>query len=172
MTVDLLEMRKVLEIKTEVIDAQGDLKGKKLLLQEIDVDPLSNKLRHADFIFVDERHEIEHEVPLRMIGESAAAKSKVGVVDFACRELTIKALPQNLPAHIDVDVSALEEIGSHVLVKDILCPKNVEILNSPDDVIVSIVSQVEETEGEVGEIDFDAIQVKDKGKKQKEEEEG
>ena len=118
---------------------------------------------------MDETHEVEHEVPLKIVGESPAAKLKNGVVDFACRELSIKAFPQNLPSHIDIDISGLDEIGSHVLVKDIICPKNVTVLNVPDDVVVSIINQVEEVEGEIENIDFDAIQVKDKGKKPKEE---
>ena len=170
--IDAKEFKKVLNSEDPVVDACGEINGKKLLIQEISRDILSRDPVHIDFLFVDERHEVEHGVPVELLGEAPAVKEKDGVIDFVKREINIKSLPQNIPQHIAVDMSVLAEIGDRITIADLVVSKDIVILDSEEDVVVSIVAQAEEIEEEpAGEIDFDAIAVEEKGKKPKEDEE-
>ncbi len=54
------------------------------------------------------------------------------------RALEIEALPANLPPHIDVDLSRLQEIGDQIQVRDLSLPQGVKVLADPDEVIVKL----------------------------------
>ena len=140
------------------------------MIQDIKRDVISRTPIHIDFLFVDEKHEVEHEVPIELVGEAPAVKEKDGVLDFTKREIKIKALPQNIPPHITVDISGMLEIGNRLTIKDIEIPKNVSVLDDINETVISIVAQAEDVPEEVGEIDFDSIKVEEKGKKPEEEE--
>ena len=51
-------------------------------------------------------------------------------------ELEVKALPQNLPHEIKVDISGLKNFQDGILVKDLVVPKEVKILKEPDETVV------------------------------------
>ena len=123
------ELKKVLNSENPVVDAIGEINGKKLLVQDIARDVISRTPIHVDFLFVDEKHEVEHEVPVELVGEAPAVKEKDGVLDFAKREIKIKALPQNIPLHITVDISGMLEIGDRLTIKEITIPKDVSVLD-------------------------------------------
>ena len=53
--IDAKEFKKVLNSEDPVVDACGEINGKKLLIQEISRDILSRDPVHIDFLFVDEQ---------------------------------------------------------------------------------------------------------------------
>ncbi len=168
-SVSTKSLKKILSTEQVVITADGDLSGKQVMLQDIAVDPLSGTPIHADFLFVDTKHEVEHEVPVYIIGEAPSVKKQDGQMIVTLDKVTIRALPQDIPGHVDADVSSLEHIGAHLTAADLPLPASVILVTNPQEIVVSIVEQSQEEEKETtDETYMDTIEVA--GKKEKKQE--
>lgn len=125
-----------------------EIDGKKtnVLIHDIVRDPLNERILHIDFYQVRMDEKIEAKVALVFSGESAAVKSEGGVLVKNIQEIEVKALPGNLPHHLDVDISALKTFEDHILIKNLLVPSGVEILAEPDEIVASVVPPRSEEE--------------------------
>ncbi len=111
-------------------------KGKiPVLFHAIDFDPVTDRMTHVDFYAVDMKKEVEAEVHVRLEGESPAVKDLGAILVTALHEVTVKALPANLPHDLPVDLSKLTEMGGTLTVADIVVPEGVTILNNADEVV-------------------------------------
>jgi len=109
-----------------------------VLIHDIQLDPLSGRPIHIDFYQPNLKEEVEITVPLIIEGESPAVKSLGGTLMKNISEIEVKALPQNLPKEIRVDVSNLANLEDNILVKDLNIPENVEILKEPDEIVITV----------------------------------
>lgn len=117
-----------------------------VLINHIQIDPVSRSVLHVDFHTVSMDEKVTTSVPVVLHGESIGVKEG-GTLDHIHRELTIQALPDKIPPHIDIDISALA-IGDSVKIGDISIP-DVAIEGPADDPIVMIrVSHVHEVPSE------------------------
>jgi uncharacterized protein (DUF2267 family) len=62
----------------------------------------------------------------------------IRIKQLSISELEIKALPQNLPHEIKVSIDGLNTFQDHILVKDLVLPKEVKIIAKPDEIVVSV----------------------------------
>ncbi len=76
-----------------------------VLVQEVDLDPLTYLPRHIDFYAITKGEKVEVAVPLVFVGESAAVKGGANLIKVL-RELEVKADPMNLPASFEVESRA------------------------------------------------------------------
>lgn len=151
------ELIRVLSSDEVVIETEGSLSGKQVLVHSIDKHPLSGEPIHVDFLFVDKNQKVQHEVVLEIIGESDAVKALGGQMIIVSDKVVIESLPQDIPSHIDVNISTLENIGSHITAGNIILPNNVILITNPDEILVSIVEQGQEEE--YNERNIDEIEV-------------
>lgn len=139
------------------------------LIQEVQTDPVTDEPIHVDFLVVDMNKEVEIEVPLEFIGISEAVKSGLGTLVKVLHEVTIKALPKDLPHVLEVDISNLATIESQILVSEIKLPAHVKMITKDTEVVASIAVQKEEKEEVVTEpVDLSKIEVEKKGKREEE----
>ena len=75
-------------------------------LKDLQHDPLSGKVLHADFIAVDDKTEITAQIPVSLVGEAVGVKLG-GQLEQMIYTLEIKCLPKDLPETIEGDASAL-----------------------------------------------------------------
>jgi large subunit ribosomal protein L25 len=130
----------------------GDKKPKMVMLRDIQRDPLTGSLLHVDFFQVEMTHKVRADVALVFVGEAPAAKSRRVMVIESLNHLHVEALPADLPSHIEVDLSVLEEIDQAIHVRDVAAGEGVEVLTEPDQVIARVMeSKVEEVEEVVEE---------------------
>jgi len=115
-----------------------DKTSKTVLIKDIQKNVISRELSHIDFYSVSMKKKIDISIPVVLVGEAPGVKSG-GVLSHIVRELKVKCLPADIPEKITVDISALE-IGNTVLVKDLVVPKNVEIIVAPEQIVANIVS--------------------------------
>ncbi len=115
-----------------------------VLINEVFINPLTDKTSHIDFYRVRMDEKTEASVLLEFIGEAQAVKEKKGILIKAMYELEVRALPADLPHNIEIDVSGLAEMGQSINIKDIKPIKGVEILAEPEAVIATITEIVEE----------------------------
>jgi large subunit ribosomal protein L25 len=150
-------------IKVEMPDKNIDV-----LIHEVQVDPVTSEPIHADFLAVDMKKKIRVNVPLVFEGISNAVKSGLGNLVKVLHEIEIEALPSDLPHDLTVDISKLNSLEDNIIVSDIKLPAGVVVITHAEDVVASIVAQVEEKEEVVAPVDLSAIEVEKKGKKEEE----
>ena len=140
LTVDRREFEKIYKDaggSTLISLAVGDKKFS-VLIHSLQKHALSGDFIHIDFYQPSLTEETLAKIPLEFIGVAPAEKDLDGTVVKDIQELEVKALPQNLPSKIEVDISGLETFDNNILVKDIKVPENVKIVKEPDEVVVSV----------------------------------
>lgn len=124
---------------TQLIDLVIDGKtNKKALVHDLQFDPLSGKITHIDFLRVSLKEAVTTEVPVELTGVAPAVKDLGGILNQIKDVLNIKCLPTDIPKLVQVDISGLTEFNSALHVKDIVVPKEITVLDVPDDVVVII----------------------------------
>lgn len=139
------------------------------LIHSVDLDPVTDIARHADFYVFEKGKKLEISVPLEFVGISPAIKDLGGILIKALHELKISADPQNIPHGIDVDISTLTDLGSVIVASDIKLPAGVLLIELPTEVVASAVAPKEEVIDETP-VDLSTIEVEKKGKKEEEPE--
>lgn len=109
-----------------------------VLVHEIQRSSLSSKIIHVDFYAPILTETVEAKVPLVFEGEAPAVKDLLGTLVKEFQEVEVKALPQDLPHEIKVNIERLKTFEDEILVKDLELPKGVEILKEPDAIVVSV----------------------------------
>ena len=143
-----------------------------VLIHEVQVDPVTDEPIHVDFLAIYMKKKIRVKVPLVFEGISNAVKSGIGNLVKVLHEIEIEALPSDLPHNLVVNISSLESIENQIFVSDIKLPTGIIVITNGNDVVASIVAQVEEKEEVVAPVDLSAIEVEKKGKIAEEDEEG
>jgi len=150
-----------------------DVEGEKspVLIHDVQKDSLTSKFLHVDFYQPRLEEKIEAKIPLIFEGELRAVKDLGGTLIKNIQELEVKALPQNLPKEIIINVEDLKALGDNILIKDLKLPKEVEILREPDE-IVAFISAPEKVEEELKKpIEEKVEEVEKVGEKEKREKE-
>ncbi|MBI5882575.1 MAG: 50S ribosomal protein L25 [Elusimicrobia bacterium] len=147
-----------------------------VMVKTIQRHPVSELPIHADFQRISLTEKIEAKVPLAITGEAPGVKTDGGMLQHELRFVTVRALPTAIPQSLPVDVSGLQ-MNQRIQVKDLKAPEGVELLDSPDHVVVHVTLVKEEViEPVPGEVAADAAlsepEVIAKGKKPLEGEEG
>jgi len=106
------------------------------LVRDIQREVIMRDLLHIDFQAVSLEESISTTVPIVIIGEAPAVKAFDAVLSSALDELQIEAKAKDLPDSITADVSSLEEIGDNILVKDLVIPDDVTVLDDLDELVV------------------------------------
>src|SRR4030042_894464 len=127
-------------------------KPRTVVVREFDRDWRRGELVHVDFYQVKMEEKIRLEVPVVLVGEAPALKSKTSMLEHELGTLTIECLPAKIPNSIEVDVSSLTELDQAIRVKDVTLDKDITVLNNPDLVVAKIsVRPVERVEEKVVE---------------------
>jgi large subunit ribosomal protein L25 len=124
----------------EVIDLRiaGERSARPVVIQRIQRHPLTSAPLHADFFQVSLREKMRADVPLVVVGQSEAIDTYNGVLVTALEALHVEALPLDVPARIEVDITPLAELESSVHVRDLVVPSNVTVLTDSEVVIVKV----------------------------------
>lgn len=122
------------------------------MIKELQVNPVTDEILHADIIQIAMDKAIRVTVPIVHSGEPVGVKVEGGFVDFVSREVEIECLPGAIPESFAIDISGLH---AHQTFKvgDIVPPAGVRILTDPGTVLVliSMPHKEEEVKGEVPE---------------------
>jgi len=125
---------------SSLINLEVEDKKSPVLIREVQRDPLRGGVIHVDFYQPPLDKEIEVMVPLVFEGEAPAVKDLGGTLMRNIQEVEVKALPQNLPHEIMVDISGLATFEDKVTIKDLKLSGEVEILREPEDMVAQVVT--------------------------------
>ncbi len=87
------------------------------IMQDIQFNPVSDKIMHIDFYQIFEDKEVTMNIPVKLTGNAPGIVAG-GILRFPSRTLKIKAKPANLPDFISADISELN-IGDKVYVTEV-----------------------------------------------------
>jgi large subunit ribosomal protein L25 len=128
-------------------------KPRTTVIREFNRDWRKGQLLHVDFYQVKMEEKIKLEVPVALVGEAPALKSKAYMLEHELGTLTVECLPAKIPARLEVDISFLTEPEQTIRVKDVTLDKDITVLNDPELVVAKISSRpVEKIEEEVVEV--------------------
>ncbi len=130
--------------ETTVIYVKVADKDYPTLVSDIQYHPVTEEILHVDFKKVNLKQKVEARVPLQFVGESEAVEHKNGVLLTQVEEIVVSALPTHIPHAIEVDISALKEIGDAIRISDLAKSADYEIEEEAEMLIVSVTEHIEE----------------------------
>jgi large subunit ribosomal protein L25 len=127
------------DVGETLIDLEVEGKKYSVLIHDTQVDPLTQELIHVDFYQPNLKEEVVTDVPLELIGEAPALKLG-GTLIMNMKEISVSALPKDLPSKIIIDVSGLNTFEDEITAKDIKLPAGVTIdIENLEEIIVQVV---------------------------------
>ena len=140
LSVDAHDMFKVLHTSAGanvLVDLKVDKNEHLVLPREIQRNHIKGTIVHVDFLVVSRTETIEVNVEIIDIGEAPGVKQG-GVVDHHLREVLVECFPQDVPEHLEADVSGLD-LNDVLHVSDLVAPKGVTILTNPEETVLAVI---------------------------------
>lgn len=154
---------------SKIIDfeVEGEKGESKVLIREVQHDPVTDEVIHVSFYDLDLTKPITTEVPVVAKGISKAVKESVGFLVTPFEYIEVRCLPEKLPDHLEVEISNLDEIGDNVSVSDLKLPDGVTLVDIDEKATLAYIAPPqkeiveeepvvaegeEEEEGEEGEV--------------------
>jgi len=116
----------------------GDGEPRKVLIIDVQKEPVTQRILHIDFHQVKMTEKITAEVPLSFVGEAPAVEQMDGVLVKNMDSLEVSCLPADLPHEIEVDISSLVDFDSEIRVKDLKLPAGVEVGADLEEVVALV----------------------------------
>lgn len=129
--------------ETTIITLRGAGEEKDTLIKDVQVDPVTGALVHADFYVLEKGKKITLNIPLEFVGQAPAEKAGHILVK-ALHEIEIEVAPAEIPHNLTIDLSKLENVGDHVTAGDIALPPSATLLTHAEEIVASITAFHEE----------------------------
>ncbi len=107
-----------------------------VLFKDYQVDPVTRRLLHADFLEVSLDEPVKVEVPVAIVGK-AVGTAEGGILSVATHDITVRALPTKIPLKIEVDVTELK-IGASIHISELKAPEGCTFVYQADIVIAFV----------------------------------
>ena len=161
--IDARTLRNALAHTGAVIDLQIDgSAAEPVVLKERVRHPVTGDTMHVDLIRVDLNKPIQAQVIIELIDVEESDVRLGGVLDNPLREITVEALPANVPDVITHSIAELK-LGGNVTLAEVVAPEGTTILGDLDQVIATIRSSRAMAAGEDGEIELETEVVGEDG---------
>ncbi len=109
-----------------------------VIFQDRTIDAVKGRMIHADLRRFAKGEKIEMTVPIHLSGKAAGLQDEGAVLSQAMREIKVLCEPAMTPEFIDLDVTQLDA-GHALHVSDLKVAEGIEMLESPESVVASIV---------------------------------
>ncbi|MDR7564034.1 MAG: 50S ribosomal protein L25, partial [Armatimonadota bacterium] len=118
------------------IREDGTERSELAMIAEVQRHVLRRSILHVDLHRVSLEERVRAWVPVVLRGEAPGVRAG-GVLEQHLREVEIEALPTDLPAHLELDVSTLQ-VGQVLHVRDIRVPEGVIVLTPGEETLVTV----------------------------------
>ncbi len=113
------------------------------IIKEVQYHAVKDNPIHVDFLRVKMDQEITTLVPVILVGVAEIVKTHGAMIEHVLREISVRALPKDLPHHIEADISKIT-LDKHISVGDLTAPKGVAFTDAADRMVVNAVMPREE----------------------------
>lgn len=112
--------------KTNIFEVEVGGKKQRTMAMDVQLDPVSDQPIHADFRRIEKDTLVRVPVPVRFHNEGASPGIKVGgVLNIVRHDVEVRARPDDLPDHIDIDLTGMK-IGDSVHISAVKLPDGVK----------------------------------------------
>lgn len=129
--------------ETTLVKLKGVGEDKDTLIHDVQLHPVTDAPLHADFYVIEKGKKVTLNIPLEFVG-SAPAEKAGHIVVKALHEIEIEVAATEIPQHLEVDLSKLENVGDHIVASDITLPASAELQTEADEIVASVTAFVEE----------------------------
>lgn len=137
-------------VETKIFEIKTDKETFEVVCYQIDLDPVSDRPRHIDFMSVKGKKEIKTIVPINYINRDKAIGIKSGgYVNVLVRKLQVICDPKNIPSSIDVECSKLR-LKQSVKISNLQLPEGVKPVSKKDLLLVRVIGRGKDTSVEAG----------------------
>ena len=126
------------------VEGGGEYHGKPMLVKELQRNPVSQQILHADLYAVNLQEAIQVSVPIHLEGSPEGVKMG-GILDQTLREVELECMPQAIPEELRLDVSELL-VGQSLHVRDLSIPEGATLLSDLDLSVVTVATPAVEEE--------------------------
>ena len=134
----------------------GKIKNKMAVIKELQIDPVSDQLIHADFFELSMDKKMTTTVPVRLTGKAKGVELG-GSLQPIRRKLEVSCLPKDLPDVIEIDVTDLD-IGQSIHVDEVKLPEGVEAPHDVNFTVVVLLAPKGAAEEEIEEETAEAVE--------------
>lgn len=132
------------------VEISGDGINQLVLFHHLQLDPVTDRLMHVEFLAVNKDEKVSAEVPLVLVGVSPFEKSGEGRVQLVMQTVQVTALPLDLPHDIQIDISVIEHEGQVLHVSDLKVNDKIHIDEDADaPILTALVNEVAKEDEEV-----------------------
>lgn len=131
---------------TTILDAEFEDRPLKVIVKEIDLNPITDEIRHISFFEIDETKDMVFSIPFQIVGISPAVKNNLGVLVEVMNAIDVRCKVKDLIPFIQVDISKLEHPGQTIAVSELDIPNTISFIN--DDIKNSTVVTITEMQKE------------------------
>ena len=132
----MTELRKVVYTPhIYVINLVIDGESHTAIMKELQFHPVTDALLHVDFLEVNDQKPITIGIPVKLVGLAQGVRDG-GRMNLSIRKINVTAPYQQIPEHLDVDVTALK-IGKSIKLGE-LSFEGLEIANAKEVIVCSI----------------------------------
>jgi len=118
----------------------------KVLVHEVQHDPLRDEVTHVDFRQVNMKEKLDTDIVLKFVGEAPAIKTLGGILVRNMDAVSVRCLPGDLVHEIEVDLTGLKNFDDAIRVSDLKVPAGIEVMANPEDMIVIVTEPISEEE--------------------------
>lgn len=114
--------------------------------RDIQLNPVTDKIEHADFVAVDAKSVVKVRIPVHFVGaDKSVGLKRGGVLNIVAHDVVLLAPVTNIPKVIEIDVAALN-IGDSIHLKDLNLPEGVVPASKREITIASIAGRSKDEE--------------------------
>jgi large subunit ribosomal protein L25 len=110
-------------------------------------EPIKGKLLHIDFKRIAMDKAMRVSVPVQLTGSPIGVRTGGGILDQILREVEIECLPDDIPDHLDVDVTNLELYGA-IHISDLPHSGSLKFIGDPQALVAHVTIIKEEAAAE------------------------
>lgn len=111
-------------------------------------EPIKGHLLHIDLKRIAMDKMMRVSVPIQLVGVPVGVKTQGGILEHVMREVEVECLPNDIPSHLDVDVSTLE-LNGVIHVSDLPHSGSIKFLGEENATVAHVTSIKEEAAAEV-----------------------
>jgi len=120
------------------IQIEGESEPSKVILHDIQRDPVTGRIDHIDLYQVRMDRELHLDIPVVFEGVASAVKDLGGTLVRVVDHFPIVCLPGDLIHKVTADISALKTFSDVIRVKDLSLPETVRTPLKPEDIVANV----------------------------------
>jgi large subunit ribosomal protein L25 len=124
----------------KIVALKSDGKNIYAIPRDIQLNPVSDKIEHADFLAVDDTSVVKVWVPIHITNaDKSVGIKRGGVLNVVARRVELLCPVANIPSSLDIDVATLD-IGSSVHINNVTLPKGVVAAAKGRDITIASIA--------------------------------